>query len=214
MGHVGCRLAQGGQAAGPRELFAEHRHLPMAVGDLGALLPEGRRRRLDAHVDGLVEAFQPLEDVVEPAGNDADFVQTVEPTRGRADRLSPRAASPRACARAVDTRSSRAAWSTSSVTSRTPLNENQKVASASPASVCRHSQYSAPITLAAMAATARLNLTRRGSVGHEEARLRASDPHHSWQLQCRQCRGDDSGTSARSLRKRADFVPSPADRDR
>ena len=43
VGHIGRSLPQCGQAAGPRELLAQHGHLAMTVSDFHALLPERPR---------------------------------------------------------------------------------------------------------------------------------------------------------------------------
>ena len=78
MGHVCRRLSQRRQAARPSELFAQHGHLTMTVGDFHALLSEHLGGGLDAHVHRGVQAVEPLEDVVQSPGDDADFVQTVD----------------------------------------------------------------------------------------------------------------------------------------
>ena len=94
------------------------------------------------------------------------------------------------------------------------LNENQTVGSASPASICRHSQYSALTTHAAMAATTRLNLTRRGSFDTKRL-VRASDLHHSWQPRYRQTRRPMQGPAGSIAHGKPQlFSYPPADRRR
>ena len=78
MGHICRRLSQRRQAAGPGELLAQHGHLTMTVSDFHTLLPEHLGGRLDAHVHRFVQAFEPLEDIVQAPRDDADFVQTVD----------------------------------------------------------------------------------------------------------------------------------------
>ena len=78
MGHIRRRLPQRGQAPGPSEFLAQHGHLTMAVSDFHTFLPEHLGRRLDTHVHGFVQAFEPLEDIVQSPCDDADFVQTVD----------------------------------------------------------------------------------------------------------------------------------------
>jgi hypothetical protein len=78
MGHIGRRLPQRGQAAGLRELLAQHCHLPMTVSDFHTFLSEHFGRCLDTHVHGVVQALEPLENVIQSSCDDANFVQTVD----------------------------------------------------------------------------------------------------------------------------------------
>ena len=78
VGHIGRSLSQRGQASGLGELVAQYGHLTMSVDDFRALPPKHLGGRLDTHVHRFVQAFEPLEDVVQSPCNDADFVQTVD----------------------------------------------------------------------------------------------------------------------------------------
>ena len=82
MGHIRRSLPQGGQAPGPSEFLAQHGHLTMTVSDFHAFLPERLGGRLDAQVHTFVQAFEPLEDIVQSPCDHADFVQTVDRDAG------------------------------------------------------------------------------------------------------------------------------------